>query len=204
MSYAIKEIFSSIQGEGCRAGVPSIFVRFAGCNMACRVSTHGFDCDTDFAGGGRMDLAQLEEEIGRLSYGHTSVILTGGEPGLQVDAALVDRLHACGWFVAIETNGTIALPPGIDWITVSPKTPEHTLRQRTAHETKYVLAAGQPLPRRPSIEKAPDGSWATRLLSPAFKCEAVDPDALAWCIKLCRENPEWRLSVQQHKGWGIR
>jgi organic radical activating enzyme len=195
--YVVNEIFYSLQGEGVRAGTPNLFLRFARCNLACRVETHGFDCDTEFESGRRMTLAEIRAEMTVLSSTCRWVVLTGGEPALQVDRELIDALNEAGYQIAIETNGSVLLPPGIDWVTVSPKVAEHALRQRTAHEVKYVRGYGQAIPR--TVVEAEH-----YLISPAFDGPEVDPRTLDWCIRLVRENPPWRLSVQQHKLWRVR
>jgi organic radical activating enzyme len=128
------------------------------------------------------------------------VIFTGGEPALQLDSALVHDFSRAGFFTAIETNGTIALHPdlGLDWICVSPKVPDDAVKQRRANEAKYVVVAGDPLPTC---------TWPTqhRLLSPAFLEDGTLPKPnLDHAIQLVKENPRWRLSIQQHKGWGVR
>lgn len=193
--YLINEVFYSLQGEGVRAGTAAVFVRFAKCNLACNTAEHGFDCDTDFEHGDWYGLEELVEAVAEASGCCPWVILTGGEPALQVDQALIDAFHARKIQVAIETNGTMRLPTGIDWVCMSPK-PGTTLAFGWADEAKYVLAAGQ-LPRDTV-------SAGTRVVSPAFKGEEVDPDALAWCIEWVRAHPLWRLSVQQHKWWRVR
>ena len=170
--YIVNEIFYSLQGEGVRSGTPNVFVRLSRCNLACTVETHGFDCDTEFESGRKMALEGIVAEM-------------------------IDGLHAAGYKLAIETNGSIELPPGIDWITVSPKVAEHAVRQRVAHEVKYVRGYGQAIPR--TVVKAEH-----YLISPAFEGDQVDPRTLDWCIRLCRDNPPWRLSVQQHKLWRVR
>ena len=195
--YLVNEIFYSLQGEGVRAGTPNLFLRLAKCNLACKVETHGFDCDTEFESGRRMTLEEIVAELRQLSATCDWVILTGGEPALQADRELIDGLHAAGYKLAIETNGSFELPEGIDWITVSPKVAEHAIRQRRADEVKYVRGYGQGIPRT-AVE-------ATHyLISPAFDGAEVDPRTLDWCIRLCRDNPPWRLSVQQHKLWKVR
>ena len=195
--YRVNEIFYSLQGEGVRAGTPNLFLRFSRCNLECRVETHGFDCDTEFESGRSMTIPEIVAEMRSLSAECRWVILTGGEPALQVDLELIGILHAEGYSLAIETNGSIELPPGIDWITVSPKVAEHAIRQRRAHEVKYVRGYGQALPR--TVVEAEH-----YLISPAFDGAEVDRRTLDWCIRLCRENPPWRLSVQQHKLWSVR
>ena len=195
--YLVNEIFYSLQGEGVRAGTPNLFLRLSKCNLACKVETHGFDCDTEFESGRRMTLEEIVAEFRQLSAICDWVILTGGEPALQADRELIDGLHAAGYKLAIETNGSCELPEGIDWITVSPKVAEHAIRQRRADEVKYVRGYGQGIPRT-AVEAA------HYLISPAFDGAEVDPRTLDWCIRLCRDNPPWRLSVQQHKLWKVR
>ena len=196
-AYHINELFYSLQGEGVRCGTANLFLRFTGCNQTCRKETHGFDCDTEFASGRPMTLEAIIAEFRLAGPGCAWVILTGGEPALQVDRELIDTLHAAGYKLAIETNGSIELAADIDWITVSPKVAEHAIRQRTAHEVKYVRGYGQAIPR--TVVKAEH-----YLISPAFEGDQVDPRTLDWCIHLCKENPPWRLSVQQHKLWRVR
>jgi len=196
-TYTVNEIFFSLQGEGVRAGTPNLFLRFAKCNQQCTVPTHGFDCDTDFDTGQDMMLDEIIAALHETASDCPWIVLTGGEPALQVDRELIDGLHGAGYKLAIETNGTIELPAGIDWITVSPKVPEDQIRQCIADEVKYVRATGQPIPD--TIVQAKH-----RLISPVFRGNEIDPDALAWCIQLVKDNPDWRLSVQMHKAWGIR
>jgi len=201
--YIVNEIFYSLQGEGMRAGTANLFLRFAGCNERCTKETHGFDCDTNFRLGREMTLdsivAQLRAATAANNAEHTCgwVVLTGGEPALQVDRSLIDGLHDAGFKLAIETNGSIELPPGLDWITVSPKGSEQSIRQRTAHEVKYVRAHGQDIP-----QTVVDAEY--KLISPAFCGENLDRRTLEWCIGLVKEHPAWRLSIQMHKQWGIR
>ncbi|HEY0514151.1 MAG TPA: 7-carboxy-7-deazaguanine synthase QueE [Thermoanaerobaculia bacterium] len=195
--YLVNEIFYSLQGEGVRAGTPNLFLRLAKCNLACTVETHGFDCDTEFESGRRLTLEEIVAEFRQLSAACDWAILTGGEPALQADRELIDGLHAAGYRLAIETNGSFELPEGIDWITVSPKVAEHAVRQKRANEVKYVRGHGQGIPRT-AVEAD------HYLISPAFDGAEVDPRTLDWCIRLCRDNPPWRLSVQQHKLWKVR
>lgn len=195
--YRINEIFFSLQGEGVRAGCPSLFVRFSRCNLACSVESHGFDCDTEFESGRELSAEEILAELAGCSQSCRWVVLTGGEPALQVDEALVSRLREAGYRLAIETNGSVALPAGFDWITVSPKVAEHAIRQRSADEVKYVRAYGQAVPE--TVVEA-----RHYLISPAFDGELLDPKTLQWCIRLVERHPEWRLSVQLHKLWHIR
>lgn len=124
-------------------------------------------------------------------------VLTGGEPALQVDAALAAALRAAGYWLAVETNGTVPLPPDLDWVCVSPKTAEHTLRVLHANEVKYVRRHGQAIPR-PTVEAR------HYLISPAFGPDGLRREDLDWCVNLVRDNPRWRLSVQLHKFIGVR
>jgi len=196
-TYRINEIFYSIQGEGVHAGTPSLFVRFQGCNLRCRQESHGFDCDTEFISGKSWTSVEIVDYLRELAPACSWVVLTGGEPTRQLDPEFVKHLHACEFRLAVETNGTIPLPEGIDWITVSPKVAEHAIRQRIANEVKYVRGYGQELPR--TVVKADH-----YLISPAFEGDALDLRTLRWCIDLVKANPKWRLSVQQHKLWSIR
>lgn len=195
--YAVNEIFYSLQGEGVRAGTPNFFLRFAGCNLTCRQETHGFDCDTEFVSGRKMTLDEIASEFAALSKACKWVVVTGGEPGLQIDEELITGLHDLGYKLAIETNGSIALPAGLDWITVSPKVAEHAIRQTVANEVKYVRGYGQGIPKT-AVEAE------HYLISPAFEGEGVPARTLEWCVRLAKENPPWRLSVQQHKFWLVR
>ena len=211
MSYQVKEIFYTLQGEGSHAGRPAVFCRFAGCNLwsgreADRASAVCRFCDTDFVGtdgtlGGKFKQAdalagQIEAQWPAGDSAHRFVVMTGGEPLLQVDSALIDALHARGFQIAVETNGTIAAPPGIDWICVSPKAGAPWI-QREGHELKVVW------PQR-SLD------WA-ELQSARFTYRYLQPmdnedrqRNTETCIALCLAQPAWRLSLQTHKITGIR
>jgi 7-carboxy-7-deazaguanine synthase len=194
----VNEIFYSLQGEGMRSGTPNVFLRFSGCNQTCTVESHGFDCDTEFVSGQPMDGDTLVANLHAVATTCCSVILTGGEPALQATHELVDLLHDMGYFVAMETNGSVNVDElGLDWITVSPKVAEHAIRQRRAHEVKYVRGYGQGIPRTVVVADH-------YLLSPAFNGDQVDRRALAWCVDLVKQHPTWRLSTQQHKFWNLR
>jgi len=196
-SYRINEIFFSLQGEGARTGQPSLFLRFSKCNLTCKVETHGFDCDTEFESGRDLRVDDILAELKALTAECSWVVLTGGEPALQIDRVLIDALHEAGYQLAIETNGTVELPPGLDWVTVSPKVAENAIRQRVANEVKYVRTYGQALPET-SVEA--EKFW----ISPAFEGDRVDPRTLEWCVQLVKDNPHWGLSLQMHKFWGLR
>lgn len=153
MSYMVKEVFYTLQGEGGNVGRAAVFCRFAGCNLwsgreADRASAQCQFCDTDFVGvdgtgGGKFDSAQALADRVSIHWptsmaGRKLVVLTGGEPLLQVDAALIDALHRCGFEIAVETNGTIDAPAGVDWLCVSPKA-RTSLKIRAGHELKVVV-----------------------------------------------------------------
>jgi 7-carboxy-7-deazaguanine synthase (Cx14CxxC type) len=210
LSYAVKEIFLTLQGEGAHAGRASVFCRFAGCNLwsgreADRANATCQFCDTDFVGtdgtlGGRYASAvELADTIAAQWTGATDnryVVLTGGEPLLQVDAALVDALHASGFEIGVETNGTVAPPEGLDWICVSPKGGSE-LVLRHGHELKLVY---------PQALATPE-TFAS-LAFERFSLQPMDGPAVAEntarAIDYCLRHPQWRLSVQTHKSLGIR
>lgn len=208
--YQVKEIFYTLQGEGANAGTPAVFCRFAGCNLwtgreADRDSAVCRFCDTDFVGtdglgGGKFATAQSLAKACRAVItareGPRLVVLTGGEPMLQVDEALVDALHDEGFAIAIETNGTLPVCGGIDWICVSPKAGA-PLRQTCGNEVKLVY---------PQVELTPDAvrglGFDHFFLQPMDGPEQAENTKAA--IAYCMANPPWRLSVQTHKVLGIR
>lgn len=216
-TYQVNEVFYSLQGEGVRAGTANVFIRFSGCNLACSMepgqrSPGGFDCDTEFTSGRKVTLDELMEWVltshemitTEKSEGDRKwaledpwLILTGGEPGLQVDREFIDYWHNKAFRLAIETNGTLVLPDGIDWITLSPKVAEHAVKQLWANELKYVRGYGQAIPRPAAIADH-------YIISPAFDAMSIHPKTLEWCIKLCLQNPQWRLSLQTHKLMKVR
>ena len=214
MSYAVKEIFYTLQGEGGQAGRPAVFCRFAGCNLWSglerdRATAQCRFCDTDFVGtdgqnGGKFADAEAlavaiaaqwpEAEPGADAL----VVFTGGEPCLQLDAALLDAISAQGFETAIETNGTLPVPTQIDWICVSPK-PESTLVQQAGHELKFVYPQETLSP-----EQFEHLDFEHFFLQPMD----VDDEAKRWhniqaAIAYCLQNPQWRLSLQTHKIIGL-
>jgi 7-carboxy-7-deazaguanine synthase len=210
MSYAVKEIFYTLQGEGRQAGRPAVFCRFAGCNLwsgreedrATSVCTF---CDTDFVGmdgpgGGRFaDAPALAGAIAAAWAGATRaerfVVLTGGEPLLQVDAALIEALHAEGFCIAVETNGTIAPPEGLDWVCVSPKSAA-PLAVAGGHELKLVFPQPEAPPTRFEAMH-----FEEFLLQPMDGPAQAENTAAA--VAYCLAHPQWRLSLQTHKLLGI-
>ena len=210
MSYSVKEIFYTLQGEGANAGTPAVFCRFAGCNLWSGREEDRSDavckfCDTDFVGtngvgGGRFQSADdlgdaILKEWPSGDGEHRFVVLTGGEPGLQLDALLVDAFHARKFRIAIETNGTVSLPPGIDWICVSPKS-----------TAKLTVCAGDELKLvYPQLDAMPE-AFETLPFQHFFLQPMDGPDRAnntGRAIEYCRRNPKWRLSIQTHKIVGI-
>jgi 7-carboxy-7-deazaguanine synthase len=210
MSYAVKEIFYSLQGEGAQAGCPAVFCRFAGCNLwngheRYRAGAICQFCDTDFVGtdgpgGGKFvgaaDLAAAVAGRWPDSTEQRLVICTGGEPLLQLDDALVDALHAEGFTVAIETNGTLPAPAGVDWICVSPKAGA-PLALREGNELKLVY----PQPGAPP-EHFEGLGFDHHLLQPMDGPTLAENTRSA--VEYCLAHPRWRLSLQTHKILGIR
>jgi 7-carboxy-7-deazaguanine synthase (Cx14CxxC type) len=215
MPYAVKEIFYTLQGEGVHTGRAAVFCRFAGCNLWSgreqdRASAICQFCDTDFVGtdgdgGGKFASAdELAAAIaakwpdgleGSPNAGRRFVVCTGGEPLLQLDAALIEALHRHGFTIAIETNGTLAVPAGVDWICVSPKAGAPLVVTR-GDELKVV----HPQEIDPS---AYDGlEFAHWFLQPMDGPAAAE--SLRACVQYCASHPRWRLSLQTHKIIGIR
>ncbi len=208
MSYAVKEIFLTLQGEGVQAGRRAVFLRLSGCYLWTgreedRASARCTFCDTDFVGmdgenGGRYEAAALCDRVSEIwgeDRDRRLVVVTGGEPLLQLDAPLIDALHDRGFEIAVETNGTLAAPPGIDWICVSPKA-GNPLVQTSGHELKLVWP-----------QRGIDTSALEKLDFGAFLIQPKDGEArqewLAEAIAFVMDNPRWRLSLQTHKLLGL-
>jgi len=211
MTYQVKEVYYTLQGEGARTGRPAVLCRFAGCNLwsgieADRATAVCKFCDTEFVGtdgpgGGKFAAADDVADAVRNTWpngaaGAPYVVCTGGEPLLQLDEALVDAFHARGFEVAIETNGTLAAPAGIDWICVSPKHGA-PLKQISGNELKLVY---------PQADFAPEPF--ENLAFEHFYLQPMDgPDRArhtALAVEYCLEHPKWKLSLQTHKLLGIR
>lgn len=216
MSYAFKEIFLTLQGEGGQAGRVAVFARFAGCNLWSgreqdRATAACSFCDTDFVGtdgenGGRFltpseVVAALDAQWGARDAREKSVVFTGGEPLLQLDAALITEVKAAGYFIAVESNGTLKAPDGIDWLCISPKG-ENRLHQTSGQELKLVW---------PQAEIDP--AEFTGLAFERFYLQPKDPlDAdpvvraahTQAVIDYCLAHPQWRMSVQTHKVVGLK
>ena len=206
MTYTVKEIYYTLQGEGANTGRPAVFLRFAGCNLWSgreeeRASAICQFCDTDFVGGTKYSSAgQLAEDVASQWFGNGTskrfVVITGGEPLLQLDAPLIDALHNLGFEIAIETNGTLEAPPGIDWICMSPKAGA-PIKQRTGHELKLVYP--QPGITPTELERL---KFKHFFLQPMDGPETEQNTKLA--TDYCLEHPRWRLSLQTHKLLGLR
>jgi 7-carboxy-7-deazaguanine synthase len=213
MTYTVREIYYTLQGEGARTGRPAVFLRFAGCNLWSGREQHRADavcrfCDTDFVGtggpgGGKFATArELANAVARawpVADVHRSryVVCTGGEPLLQLDANAIEALHAAGFEVGVETNGTIAAPPGIDWLCVSPKG-NAPLQQRSGDELKLVYpqveCEAQP-------ERFETLAFTHLYLQPLDDTER-DANTRA-AVDYCLAHPRWQLSLQTHKLLGI-
>jgi 7-carboxy-7-deazaguanine synthase len=212
MSYAVKEIFYTLQGEGAQAGRAAVFCRFAGCNLwsgreVDRATAICQFCDTDFFGvdgdgGGKFERADElagaidRKWVGDSAQGRKFVVCTGGEPLLQLDADLIDELHAREFEIAVETNGTVAAPAGLDWICVSPKAGAE-LAQRCGDELKLVY---------PQAGFDPSEfitlNFEHFFLQPMDGAQRILNTELA--VKYCMQHPKWRMSVQTHKILAIR
>ena len=206
--YRVNEIFYTLQGEGAHSGIPAVFVRFSGCNLRCPW------CDTDFSEYKEMTAEQIVSEALELydipNERRKMIVLTGGEPGLQVDKPLIDALHAAGFYICIETNGTRLLPEGIDWVTCSPK--EGTkLALRKADEVKVVFTGTYD----PEVwrEQLVAEHWLLQPLRYTGEWlieHTVDEweddrnDNLDDTVRYILSHPFWRLSVQLHKIVGLR
>lgn len=210
MAYSVKEIFYTLQGEGTHAGRPAVFCRFAGCNLWTgreedRARAVCKFCDTDFVGtngerGGKYSTASALADVVSAAWPAPArqgrfVVLTGGEPLLQVDASLLDALHEAHFEVAIETNGTLEVPAGVDWVCVSPKGGSDLIARR-GHELKLVFPQADARP-----EEFEHLDFAHFYLQPMDGPLRIENTDLA--IQFCMSHPKWKLSLQTHKLLGI-
>jgi len=189
----VNEIFYSLQGEGARKGSANIFVRFAHCNLKCDF------CDTEFESYRELDVEEILRECKQFPCKH--IVITGGEPLLQLTEQIVKHFKKAGYYLAIETNGTITPPKKLDWITVSPKVAEHVLVRKFKdvhiNELKYVRNKSQGIPQ-------PRVSADHYFISPEFDGDYPNEANIEHCIRLVKENPKWKLSLQEHKLLKIR
>jgi len=211
MVYSVKEIFYTLQGEGANAGKPAVFCRFSGCNLWSglerdRTTAICQFCDTEFVGtdgmgggkfSGATELAAAVNNVWPVTAkGERFVVCTGGEPLLQLDKPLIDALHSFGFEIAIETNGTLPAPEGIDWICVSPKSRADLILRR-GDELKLVY------PQEGSVPEQYEGlPFRYHYLQPTYGPDLAQNTAAA--IAYCLENPNWRLSIQTHKIIGVQ
>lgn len=210
MTYSVKEIYCTLQGEGAHTGRPAVFLRFAGCNLWSGREQHRAEaicrfCDTDFVsvdgpGGGKFETAAKLASAVRSHWsgdGEPYVVCTGGEPLLQLDPPLIDALHAAGFEIGVESNGTIAAPAGIDWLCVSPKG-SAALRQTRGDELKLVY---------PQAEAEAQPERFTSLHFDHFFLQPLDDEHrlqnTTATIDYCLAHPQWQLSLQTHKIFGI-
>lgn len=209
MTYAVKECFLTLQGEGVQTGSRAVFLRFAGCNLWSgreqdRATAQCTFCDTDFVGtdgegGGKFanaaNLADHVERIWGAAPEQRLVVITGGEPMLQLDEELVGELHARGFRVAVETNGTLPATAGLDWICVSPKAGTEVV-QRRGDELKLVWP-------QPGVDPSELEGWSfDHFLVQPMDCDRSE-EAVEAAIRLAMERPKWRLSLQTHKLLGL-
>jgi 7-carboxy-7-deazaguanine synthase (Cx14CxxC type) len=206
LTYSVKEIFYTLQGEGMHAGRPAVFCRFAGCNLwtgreADRATAVCKFCDTDFVGtdgerGGKFtssdELARMIDSLWPSAYTASKyVVFTGGEPLLQLDAALIDSMHRAGFEIAIETNGTIEVPAGVDWICVSPKMGSELVVKKGSELKVVIPQEGQDLAAYEQLD------FEHFFVQPMDGPDKLRNTRLA--IETCKRNPKWKLSIQTHK-----
>lgn len=216
--YTVKELFPTLQGEGAHAGRAAVFCRFAGCNLWSgreedRATAICQFCDTDFVGsdglgGGKFETAASLADVIEDSWRSTSagpqqryVVFTGGEPLLQLDEELITALHQKGFEVAIETNGTIKVPKGVDWVCVSPKAGSELIVLQ-ADELKLVIPQNNHQPLEKLMARFEGMDYRNRFLQPMDGPSLKNNTELA--VSLCQKRPLWRLSLQSHKLIGIR
>ncbi|NNE57630.1 MAG: 7-carboxy-7-deazaguanine synthase [Hellea sp.] len=209
MTYSVKEIYLTVQGEGGQTGLPAVFLRFAGCNLWSGLERDRANavckfCDTQFVGtdgpgGGKfktaLELVAACEKYWPGAEGQRWVVLTGGEPLLQLDDQLIEAFHEADFKIAVESNGTLAAPNGIDWLCISPKA-DAPLVQIRGHELKLVF---------PQAENSPEDF--THLDFERFSLQPLDDenlrDNMQAALNYCLKHPQWRLSVQTHKWLGV-
>lgn len=193
----ISEIFYSLQGEGKRAGTANIFIRCQGCKAQSACYASGIKCDTEFESGKEYTLNALLETISKFNC--KNIIWTGGEPCQQLTPEIVTYFKDKGYYQCVETSGLFPAPEGLDFIVVSPKVAEHVVKKNFPNgvsELRYVRHSGQEIPN-PSVEAE------YKCVSPHSDGWTINTDNLQHCIKLVKENPDWSLSVQQHKLWNV-
>lgn len=195
----ISEIFYSLQGEGARAGTPTIFIRLQGCKAKFACTASGIKCDTEFESGKEWEIGELLQYIHNLAPKCEEITWTGGEPTDQLDEEIVQYFTDRNYFQAIETSGLNPVPINIDFVCVSPKVAEHIVKKNFpdgVDELRYVRHSGQEIPN-PSVEAK--NYW----ISPHSDGWEINGENLRHCVDLCLQNPKWKLSIQQHKIWKV-
>lgn len=199
MNLKISEVFYSLQGEGARAGTPTIFIRLQGCSAKNACYAAGIICDTEFESGKQYNIDELYQILCNLSKDCAEITWTGGEPADQLTDEIIKFFANKGYYQAIETSGLKPVPEGIDFVCVSPKVAEHVIKKNFPNgvtELRYVRHKGQDIPQ-PSVTAK--HYW----ISPHSDGFTINTDNLKHCIELCKLHPQWKLSVQQHKLWNI-
>lgn len=202
MKLKVSEIFYSLQGEGLRAGTPTIFIRLQGCKAKNACFAYGVLCDTEFESGKEMALEEILDWIEKNAKGCKEITWTGGEPLGQLKDAHTEHFNELGFYQTIETSGLFPLVKHLDFITISPKVAEHVLEKNfksssiEIDELKYVRHSGQEIPK-PILEAQ------NYYISPHSDGWNINSENLKHCIELCKQNPEWKLSIQQHKLWKV-
>lgn len=199
MNLQVSEIFYSLQGEGARAGTPTIFIRLQGCSAKHACYAAGIICDTEFESGKGMQLIEILSWATKNAPGCNQITWTGGEPLDQLTAEVVEFFKAQGFYQAVETSGLKPAPAGLDFVCVSPKVAEHVVKKNFpggVDELRYVRHKGQEIPQ-PSITAK--HYW----ISPHSDGFTINSENLQHCISLALANPQWKLSIQQHKQWNI-
>jgi 7-carboxy-7-deazaguanine synthase len=195
----ISEIFYSLQGEGARVGTPTVFVRLQGCKAKFACAAMGIKCDTEFESGKEYDITYIEDWIQANAKGCKEITWTGGEPTDQLTDKIIAYFKENGFFQAIETSGLNEVPTGIDFVCLSPKVAEHIIKKNFKNgvdELRYVRHKGQEVPQ-PSVKAK--HYW----ISPHSDGWSINSENLAHCIDLCLNNPQWKLSTQNHKIWNV-
>ena len=199
MNLNVSEIFYSLQGEGARVGTPTVFIRLQGCKTKNACMAYGVVCDTEFESGKEMSLEAIKTWLNNNSNGCKEITWTGGEPLDQLTDEIVSYFKELGYYQAIETSGLKPSVKGLDFTCVSPKVAEHVVKKNFPDgvtELRYVRHKGQDIPQ-PSVKA--DHYW----LSPHSDGYEINSENMKHCIQLCLDNPQWKLSLQNHKIWNV-
>lgn len=194
----VSEIFYSLQGEGARAGTANVFIRLQGCKTKDACFASGIRCDTEFESGREMPLSEIHAWISTNAPKSNAIIWTGGEPAQQLSFEIIEFFKEKYIYQAIETSGLFPVPGNLDWISLSPKVAEHVIAKNftKVDELRYVRHTGQSIPK-PMVEAD------HYFVSPHSDGFSINAENIKHCIELCKQNPLWKLSLQQHKIWQI-